>query len=185
MTRFTFFRRNALERRDLVPPQLGRMDSYDDYNYDEAGYEEEAAAEAPVDESGTRNTWEILTWIIIALTILLNLALVAILVLRRNLHSIVNKSEPWVGGGRVSLQVTCFQLYSWLLSATSSTAASCLRSSWRTTSGSTGPAVSTTAGETNTHNTPGTREEPSRRLSFTIVEGSYEPLRGLKFHNHE
>ena len=27
--------------------------------------------------------------------------------------------------------------------------------------------------------------EPSRRLSFTIVEGSYEPLRGLKFHNHE
>ena len=57
-----------------------------------------AAAEAPVDESGTRNTWEILTWIIIALTILLNLALVAILVLRRNLHSIVNKSEPWVGG---------------------------------------------------------------------------------------
>ena len=145
------------------------MDSYDDYNYDEAGYEEEAAAEAPVDESGTRNTWEILTWIIIALTILLNLALVAILVLRRNLHSIVNKSEPWVGRGRVSLKVTCFQLYSWLPSATSSTAASCLRSSWRTTSGSTGPAVSTTAGETNTHNTPGTREEPSRRLSFTIL----------------
>ena len=153
MTRFTFFRRNALERRDLVPPQLGRMDSYDDYNYDEAGYEEEAAAEAPVDESGTRNTWEILTWIIIALTILLNLALVAILVLRRNLHSIVNKSEPWVGRGKVSLQVTCFQLYSWLLSATSSTAASCLRSSWRTTSGSTGPAVSTTAGETSTQHT--------------------------------
>ena len=84
------------------------MDSYDDYNYDESGYEEEAAAEAPVDESGTRNTWEILTWIIIALTILLNLALVAILVLRRNLHSIVNKSEPWVGRGKVTLQVTCY-----------------------------------------------------------------------------
>ena len=102
------FRRNALEGRDLVPQQLGGMDSYDDYNYDEAGYEEQAAAEEPVDESGTRNTWEILTWIIIALTILLNLALVAILVLRRNLHSIVNKSEPWVGRGEVTLQVTCF-----------------------------------------------------------------------------
>ena len=72
---------------------------YDPYEYDEAleyktaEYEDAEQEAEPVDETGTRNTWEIITWIIIALTIILNLALIAILVLRRNLHSIVNKSE--------------------------------------------------------------------------------------------
>ena len=68
---------------------------YDPYDYSEEYQEyEEAGEEAePVDETGTRNTWEIITWIIIALTIILNLILIAILFLRRNLHSIVNKSE--------------------------------------------------------------------------------------------
>ena len=46
-----------------------------------------------VDETGARNIWEIVTWIFIALTLILNLVLVAILILRRNLNSIVNKSE--------------------------------------------------------------------------------------------
>ena len=46
-----------------------------------------------VDETGPRNIWEIVTWIFIALTLILNLVLVAILILRRNLNSIVNKSE--------------------------------------------------------------------------------------------
>jgi len=66
---------------------------YDPYDYGEEYQEyEEAGEEAePVDETGTRNTWEIITWIIIALTIILNLILIAILFLRRNLHSIVNK----------------------------------------------------------------------------------------------
>jgi len=76
------------------------MSYYDPYEYEEAlEYPEYKAAEyddaeqeqEPVDETGTRNTWEIITWIIIALTIILNLVLIAILVLRRNLHSIVNK----------------------------------------------------------------------------------------------
>ena len=62
----------------------------DDYVYEDASPEEETE---PVDESGYRSTWEILTWIIIALTIILNLILIGILVLRRNLHSIVNKSK--------------------------------------------------------------------------------------------
>ena len=62
----------------------------DDYVYEVASPEEETE---PVDESGYRSTWEILTWIIIALTIILNLILIGILVLRRNLHSIVNKSK--------------------------------------------------------------------------------------------
>jgi len=45
----------------------------------------------PVDETGARNVWEILTWIFIAFTLILNLVLIAILILRRNLNSIVNK----------------------------------------------------------------------------------------------
>ena len=46
-----------------------------------------------VDETGPRNIWEIVTWIFIAFTLILNLVLIAILILRRNLNSIVNKSE--------------------------------------------------------------------------------------------
>jgi len=38
-----------------------------------------------------RYTWEILNWIVVALTILLNLVLIGILVIKRNLHTIANK----------------------------------------------------------------------------------------------
>merc|ERR1712076_56267 len=59
------------------------------------GWEEEVdtttTTPAPYDESGARWTWEVLTWIILALTILLNLTLMAILVIKRNLNSITNK----------------------------------------------------------------------------------------------
>ena len=65
------------------------MAEYEDYN--EAVQPTEA--EEVVDETASRRTWEILTWIFIAFTITLNLVLIAILVLRRNLTSIVNKSE--------------------------------------------------------------------------------------------
>ena len=65
------------------------MAEYEDY------YETDQSTEAQetVDETTSRNTWEILTWIFIAFTITLNLVLIAILVLRRNLNSVVNKSE--------------------------------------------------------------------------------------------
>ena len=65
-------------------------------------YEGSALAEDPVveeeeyDETGTRNTWAVLTWIMLALTILLNLILIGILVVKRNLRSITNKSEFYV-----------------------------------------------------------------------------------------
>ena len=73
---------------------------YDPYEYDEtldypeykaAEYEDAEQETEPVDE--TRNTWEIITWIIIVLTIILSLVLIAILILRRNRRSVVNKSE--------------------------------------------------------------------------------------------
>ena len=69
-----------------------------DYDYDQ--YESSSPvvdpSEAPpeeYDETGTRNTWAVLTWIMLALTILLNLVLIGILVVKRNLRSITNKSE--------------------------------------------------------------------------------------------
>ena len=49
--------------------------------------------EEEYDETGTRNTWAVLTWIMLALTIVLNLVLIGILVVKRNLRSITNKSE--------------------------------------------------------------------------------------------
>ena len=60
--------------------------------------EEGSGTDPPVieeeyDEGPTRDTWAILTWIVLALTILLNLILIAVLVIKRNLHSIVNKRE--------------------------------------------------------------------------------------------
>ena len=69
-----------------------------DYDYDQ--YEGSSPvvdpSDAPpeeYDETGTRNTWAVLTWIMLALTILLNLVLIGILVVKRNLRSITNKSE--------------------------------------------------------------------------------------------
>jgi len=63
------------------------MEDYEDY-YETAEPTQAVQAE---DETGARNTWEILTWIFIALTIILNLLLIAILIVRRNTNSIVNK----------------------------------------------------------------------------------------------
>jgi hypothetical protein len=51
--------------------------------------------EEPYDETGTRWTWELLTWIVLALSLLLNLILIGLLVFRRNLHSLINKCKTW------------------------------------------------------------------------------------------
>ena len=53
----------------------------------------EEEEEEEYDETGTRRTWAVLTWIMLALTITLNLILIGILVVKRNLTSITNKSE--------------------------------------------------------------------------------------------
>lgn len=47
--------------------------------------------EEEYDEGSRRDTWAILTWIVVAVTILLNLILIGVLVIKRNLHSIANK----------------------------------------------------------------------------------------------
>merc|ERR1712142_1325790 len=55
------------------------------------GVEGSGVIEEEYDEGPTRDTWAILTWIVVALTILLNLILIGVLVFKRNLHSIANK----------------------------------------------------------------------------------------------
>merc|ERR1711971_779467 len=67
------------------------VDYYDPYEgptQDPSLVEEE---EEEYDETGTRRTWAVLTWIMLALTITLNLILIGILVVKRNLRSITNK----------------------------------------------------------------------------------------------
>jgi len=66
-------------------------DYYDDDIYKDSGEYDEEVPDEPVDETGYRNTWEILTWIIVALTIILNLFLIGLLIIRRNIRSIINK----------------------------------------------------------------------------------------------
>jgi len=82
-----------------------------DYDYDQ--YESSSPvvdpSDAPpeeYDETGTRNTWAVLTWIMLALTILLNLVLIGILVVKRNLRSITNKMIATVAV--VDLLYGCF-----------------------------------------------------------------------------
>ena len=67
------------------------VDYYDPY--EGSAVDPVVEEEEEYDETGTRNTWAVLTWIMLALTIVLNLVLIGILVVKRNLRSITNKSE--------------------------------------------------------------------------------------------
>ena len=72
------------------------VDYYDPYEEGSTLVDEnlvDPVEEEEYDETGTRKTWAVLTWIMLALTILLNLVLIGILVVKRNLRSITNKSE--------------------------------------------------------------------------------------------
>ena len=56
---------------------------YNDYNTD---YEED-------NEISRRSAWEIASWVIMALTLLLNLIVILILLARENAYSVVNKGK--------------------------------------------------------------------------------------------
>ena len=56
--------------------------------------------EEPEDDSGKRKVWEILSWIVLALTLILNIVVIGVLAVRRNVISVINKgngkfSIPW------------------------------------------------------------------------------------------
>ena len=69
------------------------VDYYDPYEGSALAVDPVVEEEEEYDETGTRNTWAVLTWIMLALTIVLNLVLIGILIVKRNLRSITNKSE--------------------------------------------------------------------------------------------
>ena len=50
------------------------------------------------DESGTRKTWEILTWLLVVLTLVLNIVVIGILIVRRNVYSVINKGISKIFG---------------------------------------------------------------------------------------
>ena len=64
-------------------PYYGQQQGRDDDNGD--------------DESGPRTAWEIASWIILVLTLILNVILVGILLVRRNAFTVINKAILTVG----------------------------------------------------------------------------------------
>ena len=74
---------------------------------DEDYYYDEDAGANDDDDSTQRLVWEVLSWIAVALTIILNLALVAILLIRRNFFTFVNKGERLFYHSCWSIAVTC------------------------------------------------------------------------------
>ena len=62
---------------------------YDDY----PSPTETADDDEPEDDSGKRKVWEILSWIVLALTLILNIVVIGVLAVRRNVISVINKGE--------------------------------------------------------------------------------------------
>ena len=62
---------------------------YDDY----PSPTEPADDDEPEDDSGKRKVWEILSWIVLALTLVLNIVVIGVLAVRRNVISVINKGE--------------------------------------------------------------------------------------------
>ena len=60
---------------------------YDDYSNPQNDYEDEEEE----DDSGTRKVWEIFSWILVVLTLVLNLIVIGILLVRRNAYTVINK----------------------------------------------------------------------------------------------
>ncbi len=48
------------------------------------------------DDSGQRTVWAILSWVAVALTIILNLVLIVIVVIRKNFSTLANKGSSIV-----------------------------------------------------------------------------------------
>ncbi len=63
----------------------------DEYTYDDNNNPRDEEE----DDSGKRTAWEVLSWIALVLTLILNLVLVGIIVFRRNFFNLVNKGKKW------------------------------------------------------------------------------------------
>ena len=67
------------------------MSVEEEYYYDDPG--EVALAEEEVDEEGARYSWKVASWIIVALTLILNIVIVGVIIVNRNANSVVNKGN--------------------------------------------------------------------------------------------
>ena len=47
----------------------------------------------PSEEEDARYAWEVVSWIIVALTLILNLVIVGVIVVNRNANSVINKGK--------------------------------------------------------------------------------------------
>ena len=74
-------------------------------NYDYNDYNNEDDQE---NEISRRSAWEIASWVIMALTLLLNLIVILILLARENAYSVVNKGKETIYSRRV-----CEKYFSW------------------------------------------------------------------------
>ena len=68
------------------------MSLEEEYYYDDPG-EVAVLEEEEVDEEGARYSWKVASWIIVALTLLLNIVIVGVIVVNRNANSVVNKGN--------------------------------------------------------------------------------------------
>ena len=66
----------------------------DDYWYDDpGGTNAQGSGEAPeeADEEGPRYAWKVASWIVVALTLIMNIIIVGVIIINRNANSVVNK----------------------------------------------------------------------------------------------
>ena len=66
---------------------------YDDYSAPSPTAAADYDEDEPEDDSGKRKVWEILSWIVLALTLILNLVVIGVLAVRRNVISVINKGN--------------------------------------------------------------------------------------------
>jgi hypothetical protein len=64
------------------------MSQNPDMNLDEGYYEKEEE-----DYTQGRNGWRIVSWIIVVLTIVLNLVIIGILLVKQNAYTVINKGK--------------------------------------------------------------------------------------------
>ena len=83
-------------KQDKSKTNMSNPAYYDDYPLD---YQDEE----PEDDSTTRTVWEVFSWILVVLTIVLNLIVIGILLVRRNAYTVVNKGG-WGGRARPGLR---------------------------------------------------------------------------------
>ena len=67
------------------------MSVEEEYYYDDPG--EVAVVDEEVDEEGARYSWKVASWTIVALTLILNIAIVGVIMVNRNANSVVNKGN--------------------------------------------------------------------------------------------